>query len=144
MSRVDFYILQENNNRDRFACSVASKAWQNGNNVYIHTRSREAAVMLDDLLWTYQDISFIPHAISEQNETSDAPVIIGWQNKAPENFNVLINLTTDIPEIAAGFARIVEIVAGSEDERAEARNRYRNYRDSGHEIHNHEIKGDYD
>jgi len=144
MSRVDFYILPENSGRDRFACSIANKAWQSGNNVYIHTNSKQTAISLDDLLWTFQDISFIPHALADQSETPDTPVIIGWQAQAPDNFNVMINLTADIPAIAGRFARIVEIVAGSEEERAVARNRYRNYRDSGHEIHNHDIKGDYE
>lgn len=144
MSRVDFYILPENSGRDRFACSIANKAWQGGNNVYIHTRSRETAIMLDDLLWMFQDISFIPHALADQPEPPDTPVIIGWQNRVPENFNVLINLTENIPAIAERFARIVEIVAGDESERAAARNRYRSYRDSGHELHNHDIKGDYE
>ena len=144
MSRVDFYILPENSGRDRFACSIANKAWQSGNNVYIHTHSKQTAISLDDLLWTFQDISFIPHALADQSETPDTPVIIGWQAQAPDNFNVMINLTADIPAIAGRFARIVEIVAGSEEERAVARNRYRGYRDSGHEIHNHDIKGDYE
>lgn len=144
MSRVDFYILPENSGRDRFACSIANKAWQSGNNVYIHTKSRETAIMLDDLLWMFHDISFIPHALADQSEPPDTPVIIGWQNKVPENFNVMINLTGNIPAIAERFARIVEIVAGDESERAAARNRYRSYRDSGHELHNHDIKGDYE
>jgi DNA polymerase-3 subunit chi len=144
MSRVDFYILPENSSRDRFACSIASKAWQSGNSVYIHTSSRENAIMLDDLLWVYQDISFVPHTLADPFAPPDAPVIIGWQEPAPANCDVLINLTANIPAIAAGFARIVEIVAGSEEERAVARNRYRGYRDSGHELHNHDIKGDYD
>ena len=144
MSRVDFYILPENSGRDRFACSIANKAWQSGNNVYIHTNSRETAISMDDLLWTYHDISFIPHTLAGPSEPSDTPVIIGWQDQVPENFNVLINLTADIPAIAGRFARIVEIVAGSEEERAVARNRYRDYRDGGHELHDHTVKGDYD
>lgn len=144
MSRVDFYILPENSGRERFACSIANKAWQSGNNVYIHTASRETAISLDDLLWTYHDISFIPHTLSGQSDPIDTPVVIGWQDQAPDNCNVMINLTADIPTSAGRFARIVEIVAGSEAEREMARNHYRVYRNGGHEMHNHTVKGDYD
>jgi DNA polymerase-3 subunit chi len=144
VSRVDFYILPENSGRDRFACSVANKAWQSGHNVYIHTNSREMAIKLDDLLWTYHDISFVPHALTSQSNPSDAPIIIGWQATVPDYCTVMINLTADFPTSAERFARIVEIVAGNEDERDVARNHYRAYRDDGHEMHSHTVKGDYD
>lgn len=143
MSRVDFYILPENSGRDRFVCSVANKAWQQGHNVYIHTASRETAIKLDDLLWTYQDISFIPHTLLGQSDPIDAPVVIGWQDQVPDNCTVIINLTEDIPTSTERFARIVEIVAGSDAERGMARNHYRTYRDGGHEMHSHTVKGDH-
>jgi len=144
VSRVDFYILPENSGRDRFACSIANKAWRRGHNVYIHTTSRETAIKLDDLLWTYHDISFIPHSLTGQSGPIDTPVIIGWQEPVPDNCNVMINLNVDIPTSAERFARIVEIVAGSEAERGMARNHYRAYRDGGHEMHSHTVKVDYD
>ena len=144
MSRVDFYILPENSNRDRFACSVANKAWQSGHNVYIHTSSRETAINLDDLLWTYHDISFVPHSLTGQSGPIDAPVLIGWQATRHDDCTVMINLSVDIPTFAERFARIVEIVAGKEDERGMARNHYRAYRDDGHEMHSHTVKGEYD
>jgi DNA polymerase-3 subunit chi len=144
VSRVDFYILPENSGRDRFACSIANKAWRRGHNVYIHTTSRETAIKLDDLLWTYHDISFIPHSLTGQSGPIDTTVIIGWQEPVPDNCNVMINLNVNIPTSAERFARIVEIVAGSEAERGMARNHYRAYRDGGHEMHSHTVKVDYD
>ena len=144
MSRVDFYILPEKSSRERFACTITTKALQSGNNIYIHTASREAACSLDDLLWTFHDISFVPHTLSDQSGSTGAPVVIGWQDQVPDNCNVMINLTADIPTTAERFARIVEIVAGSEAEREVARNHYRAYRDGGHEMHDHAVKGEYD
>ena len=142
MSRVDFYILQGTKTQDRFACDIAGKAWQNGNNVYIHTASRDAAMTLDDLLWTFNDISFIPHAVIEAGSQPDVPVMIGWNGDPPGNSTVMINLTGDIPAFAGKFAIIVEVVAGSDEEKDLARQRYRGYRDGGHEMYNHTIEND--
>ena len=144
MGRVDFYILPDSSNHFRFVCSLTGKAWQNGNRVFIHTMNREDAVMLDDMLWTFKDISFIPHAIMEKNSSENAPVLIGWNHDEPVTSEVLINLCDTIPDYAANFERIVEIVAGSPQQKQLARNRYRDYRERGYELHDHKIEGDYD
>lgn len=144
MSRVDFYILPEGSNPNRFACSITSKALQNGNQVYIHTRDREDAVLLDNLLWTFNDISFIPHHLAGQPQQYEAPVYIGWNGNLMDNCQVLINLSDTIPEFAGKFERIIEIVAGNDQQRSLARGRYRDYRDRNYELHDHKIEGDYE
>lgn len=144
MPRVDFYVLPENSPQERFACFMTHKAWQQGNTIYIHTVSRELAETLDDLLWTFKDISFIPHEIMGKKPVCNEPVIIGWQDKPPEQYQVMINLTQDVPTCAEMFARIIEIVAGNNTDRQQARNRYRDYRDRGYELHNHTMNSDYD
>ena len=80
MSRVDFYLLSSESGIDKFACIMASKAWTAGNNVYIHTDSEDTTKKLDDMLWTFRDISFIPHEIYNGNENIESPVTIGFGN----------------------------------------------------------------
>ena len=144
MPRVDFYVLPENSSAERCACTIANKAWQQGHSVYIHTSSREAAATMDDLLWTFNDISFLPHVVTESDDTPAERVVIGWQHQAPGNYEVLVNLTTEIPSSAERFARIMEIVAGDNRQRDHARNRYRGYRERGFDLHNHTLASDHD
>lgn len=145
MNRVDFYILPENSIRDRFACTMASKAWKNGNIVYIHTTNKEAAVLLDDLLWTYNDISFLPHALYDEHNHENIPILIGWNEQSPDdNCQIMINLTEEIPATADKFPRIIEIVAGNKLDRQYARKRYRDYRASGFELHDHMLEDNHD
>lgn len=144
MNRVDFYILPENSNQNRFACNLINKVWQNGNHIYIHTINMEDAVMLDNLLWTFKDISFIPHSLVEKTNGEEMPVLIGWTTELPDDCQVLVNLSENIPDFAKKFERIVEIVAGSEEQRKKARGRYRDYRDQGYELYDHKIEGDYE
>lgn len=144
MPRVDFYVLPENSSAERFACTIANKAWQQGHTVYIQTASREVAGTMDDLLWTFNDISFLPHAVIESGKTPMERVVIGWQDQPPGNYEVLINLTAEIPSATERFARIVEIVAGDSRQKDQARKRYKGYREQGCELHNHTLESDHD
>ena len=143
MTRVDFYILSDNTlTRDKFACMLAGKALTQGLNIHIHTDSRESAEIMDDLLWTFRDISFIPHCLVDEDPQNKVPVNIGWNGALPGKDDALINLGTGIPEFAGSFARVMEIVVADKDSRELSRTRYRGYRDLGCELHTHEIESD--
>jgi len=139
MSRVDFYVLPENTNTDRFACIMIGKAWSKGNQIYVHTTSMAEAAQIDDLLWIFRDISFIPHAVMEEDGQVESPIVIGCQDTSPEGKQVMVNLTSAVPSFAMAFTRIIEFVAGDQARRQQARMRYRHYRDLGCDIHNHSI-----
>jgi len=136
MARADFYILNGNTAAARFSCSIANKAFARGKSVYIIAADQEQAAKLDDLLWTYQDTSFLPHA---RLHAGNAPVLIGWPGVAPPEADVLINLTNQLPEDMTCFDRIIEIVADTPPEREQGRARYKQYRDLGVELFMHEI-----
>ncbi len=84
MPRIDFYVLPENANTERFACAMIGKAWSKGNQVYVHSASRTDAIRFDDLLWIFNDISFLPHALLEEDGQDEAPIVIGWQHRLRE------------------------------------------------------------
>ena len=140
MTRVDFYILHNQNPPENFACALSNKIIRQGLNIHIHTESRESAVSLDDYLWTFNDISFLPHQLADSTDGIESPIIIGWNGIEPSGSNVLINLNTTIPDFAGSFNRIIEIVAANEPQREQARERYREYRQRGYELHNHDME----
>lgn len=140
MPRADFYVLPEQADAARFSCSLASKAWREGHRPHILAASRDAALGLDELLWTFQDISFVPHGLMDDDDRDQVPVTIGWPELPLPGGDLLINLSNRPPEHAAGFQRVAEIVAGDPEQRQLARDRYREYRDRGFELHSHEIK----
>ena len=139
MSRVDFYILSDNTNIDRFACNIAAKAWSQGNKVYIHTQSQQSSDTIDSLLWTFRDISFIPHEHYLGDSTEESSVLIGHDSDFPDSYDVIINLNTEIPYFADQFSRIVEIVGGDESTKSMARQRYKQYKSGEYEMHDHKI-----
>ena len=139
MPRVDFYLLSNESGMYKFACIMASKAWSAGNHVYMYTETEDTAKKLDDLLWTFRDISFVPHEIYNETENNEVPIAIGFGNHFPKHSQVMINLDYKIPEFAEKFSRIIEIVENNEKNKKVARQRYRQYKENDYEIHDHKI-----
>ena len=140
MTRADFYIVSEQATPHRFVCQLVEKARREGYDIYIHAASRDEAATLDDLLWTFRDISFLPHAaVNAAEAVEDCPVIIGWEGATPPARRVLINLSGTVPANAHGYERIVEVVPSDPDARRQARVRYKDYRQRGVEMHTHNV-----
>ena len=140
MARVDFYVLGEAGEpaRQLFACRLAEKAWRMDNTVHIETANRADAERIDELLWTFRDGSFVPHHILGDGG-KNSPVTIGCRSEAVDAKDLLINLGTEIPGIAASFPRIAELVAADEESRQSSRRRFASYRDEGHTIETHKL-----
>lgn len=141
MTRVDFYILSGSSpqNRQRFACRLASKAYNLGHPIYIHTGSTQETVLLDDLLWTFSDISFVPHSIYQPGATADVPVLIGHTLDPDICDALLVNLSATVPPHLNRFDRLAEVI-GPELPNIEAgRERFRFYREQGYAIETHDI-----
>ncbi len=141
MSRADFYIVDNPAVPYRFVCQLADKVRNEGYDIYIHAASREEAATLDDLLWTFRDVSFLPHAVIDSAEpVEDCPVVIGWEGETPLARRVLINLSGDAPGNPDAYERIIEVVPSEPEGRRQARLRYRDYRARGLEMHSHNIE----
>ena len=141
MTRVDFYILRgtEADARALFTCRLSEKAVQHGHQVYINAASDMQLLQLDDLLWTFRAGSFLPHAIDNGEEQGALPVLLAHGREPRDSHDVLVNLANDVPTFFGRFNRVAELVGAEAAQRAEARNRYRFYKDRGYILHTHDI-----
>jgi DNA polymerase-3 subunit chi len=139
--KVDFYILETSSRQAawHFACSLIEKAYADQQHVYVHTPSKEEAERMDALLWTYKDDSFLPHLMTHQVENNPPPILIGYDNAPTMNKQLLVNLTQDIPPFYSEFSHLIEIVFSDPIVQQLARNRFRQYRESGCELNTHKI-----
>lgn len=137
MTRVDFYILSEAHSRLGFAARLSERIYRLGKKLHIHTADPAMSAQIDTLLWSYRDISFIPHE-QYQGNAPDSPVTISHALEPPEH-DVLLNLATDVPEFFSRFERVVEIIDTDDSQRQQGRLRYRFYNDRGYELASHTI-----
>jgi DNA polymerase-3 subunit chi len=142
MSRIDFYVLPGDDPHDRrlLACRLTEKADRLGLKVYIHTASEEEDGIMDDLLWTFRQGSFIPHALTApQDQRQDIAVVIGHTAPPEDIRDLLINLGREIPAFFGRFERVAELVDQDATLRREGRRRYRAYKDQGHILDTHHL-----
>jgi DNA polymerase-3 subunit chi len=140
VTRVDFYVLPDSNSPDKFICALSNKIRKQGLPIYIHTDDRSKASQIDDLLWTFKDISFLPHAMADEPLDESTPITIGWDGTSPNSKEVMINLSDKIPDNATSFSRVIEIVVADEGSRGRSRENFKQYRDLGFDIHSHNLE----
>ena len=141
MTRIDFYITPGDEiARQRLACRIVEKAHTMGHKIYIHTHDAATAKQFDQTLWTFHDLSFIPHTLVSDTTTGEetTTVHIGFGAEPNQHDEVLINLTTEVPPFFSRFQRVAEMIGGDDEQKKAGRERYRFYRDRGYplEVHN--------
>jgi len=141
MTRVDFYILKDTGETARplFVCRLTERAFQQGHRVYINTESATQLLQLDDLLWSFRAGGFLPHAVYNGEDRGEQPILLGHNSEPQDSHDVLINLSSEVPPFFSRFNRVAELVGGNDTQRAEARARYRFYKDRGYPLNTHEI-----
>lgn len=148
MKKAAFYLLAAPlaKMRDLYVCRLVEKAYQNELKVYVYANSLVETQTIDTQLWTFRDISFVPHKIYTANDSSSSlplhlpSTLIGCIDP-PSGYNeVLINLTSTVPTFFADFSHIIEVVPNDENLRQIAREHREQYKESGYETVIHEIQ----
>lgn len=140
--RVDFYLLpsEQPHHRWLFACRLIEKAYKKNHKIYIHCANQQDAELLDELLWTFKEDSFIPHNLQGEGPEPPPPVQIGFE-KEPRGFNdLLINLASDVPSYYFKFKRVIELVSNDMNEKEQSRSHYKFYRSQQCELYTHPIE----
>lgn len=135
--KASFYILtNQKTTRDQtvYACRVIEKAFNSQHRVYVYLSDLETAKSFDDQLWTFRDISFVPHQIYELNIDKKMPVLIGYTTPPSEMNEVLVNLTVNLVPAYNQFQHLIEIVLDLEDLKKLARQRFQHYKKAGYRI----------
>lgn len=140
MTRISFYVGQTSNLQARLllACKLLEKAQAQDLRTYIHTDGYATTARLDELIWTYNDLSFIPHILAPNNDET-VKVKLGHDFEPMEDCDFLINLSNQIPDFFARFDRMAEILDQEAPILLAGRERYQFYRDRGYNLDYHQL-----
>ncbi|MGX2039914.1 DNA polymerase III subunit chi [Methylocaldum sp. MU1018] len=142
MTRIDFYVLPTGDAHSRrlMACRLTEKAVKQDLTVFLYAASEEEERVLDDLLWTFRQGSFVAHErLDASGVQAEAPVLVGHRAAPQPARGVLINLSTEIPPDLDRFERLIELVDQDEAVKQAGRRRYRAYTDQGRTIQTYRL-----
>jgi len=139
MTEVWFYISEDSrpDARARLLQRVIERALPAKRQLYLQASDHEQAGKIDDWLW--QAPGFTPHGLASEEHARLQPVVIGSGDSAGQHNDILVNLDQRIPPHIDQFQRVIELVAGPEDQRQSARDRWKSYRDRGYPVTKHEL-----
>jgi DNA polymerase-3 subunit chi len=141
--RVDFYVLKSAAAKQRwlFACRLTEKAYLRDLRIVIVNATLAEAKELDELLWTFNERSFIPHQICLDGQPLDqsTPVHLTLESTAIPAADLLVNLAPGLPAQFPQYPRIAEIIDADEERRRLGRERFKAYRDLKFTLQTHQI-----
>ena len=133
-SPVAFYIVKTGLDPNLLACRLCRRVGIVAKTpLFVRFSDLAAMQAFNDLLWTFEVSSFVPHEIDDPT----APVCLGLQ--VPDQFaGCCLNLADDAAD-PARFERILEIIGDSDEARVQGRQRFRWYRQQGIEPQTFEV-----
>lgn len=140
--RVDFYVLKSASARQRwaFACRLTEKAYLKDLKIVIVSDTLADAQALDELLWTFNERSFIPHKVCLDEQSVDPATAVHLTVQTPIcSADLLVNLAHGLPAQLQRYARIAEVIDADEERRRLGRERFKAYRDLKLPLETHQI-----
>lgn len=127
--------------RQGYTCRLLRKAYLKGSKVVVLTRAGERGA-LDQALWTFAQLEFVPHvSIDAPSKLRDrSPVLLTDDaTSLGSGGEVLVNLSGELPRDYERFDRVIEVVTTEPADRQHARERWKRYREAGHEPQQHDV-----
>ena len=117
MTRVDFYHLQ-NQNLESILPKLLEKAYETGKKIKVKVGVDKEVENINTFLWTYSDVSFLPHGTAKDGSSSMQPIFLSTEDDNPNGAEFLFlveGADIDISTIS-GFERVFNIFDGNQNE----------------------------
>lgn len=123
MSEALFYHLERRRLEDVLP-GLLEKTVERGWRALVRVDTAERASAIDALLWTYNDESFLPHAISGDGEARRQPILITVEPDSQSGANILFIVggarMPDWEEARRTFTRVVVLFDGRDPDAVSA------------------------
>ncbi len=125
-----------------FACKLAKKAYDSGKRLIVFAPDEATANEFDRQLWTFSQLSFVPHVRADHALAATTPVVIANATSTLPHHDALLNLADAPPPYFTRFEFLREVVSMNEHDRNSARERLKFYKSRGFEIQNLDMATD--
>ena len=88
----------------------------------------------DRLLWTFSQLSFVPHVKAGHPLAAETPIVIANDDSGLTHHDSLLNIGDDPPPFFSRFDALREVVSCDENDVMRARERFRFYKSRGFDV----------
>lgn len=132
MTEIKFFFNVDN--KLQFACKLAKRACDEGRKMIVYAPSPKLADEFDRLLWTFSQLSFVPHVKAGHAFAAETPIVIASDDTGLTHHQALLNIGDDPPPFFSRFDALREVVSSDGDDRASARERMKFYKSRGFDV----------
>lgn len=134
MTDVFFYHLQARP-LEAALPQLLEKCLARGWRCVVQAASPERVEALDQVLWTYDEASFLPHGTNRQPDPDRQPILLTTEETNPNGSAVRFLVEgASIPDLS-GYERVIHLFDGNDSEEIDrARHAWRQARSAGHEV----------
>jgi len=122
------------------ACALIAGAWAKRKPILVYAPDRAVADGVDRLLWTRDQLSFVPHCRADSPLAAETPILIADRLDGIAQDERLMNLSNEVPRAYERLQSLIEVVGQEESERLAARERVRYYKEQGCEVSYFDLK----
>jgi len=134
LTDIGFYHLQRTP-LGRALPKLLEKALERGMRVLVVAGSEERVAQLNDLLWTFDPASFLPHGTAGEDAPEHQPVWLSEHEANANGANLLVLLDSADSERIDTYERVIDMFDGYDDTAvAAARERWKARKDAGHTL----------
>ncbi|MBL0125070.1 MAG: DNA polymerase III subunit chi [Betaproteobacteria bacterium] len=123
-----------------FACKLAKRAYDDGRKLVVYAPTPALADEFDRALWTFSQLSFVPHVKASHALAAETPIVIALDDASLPHHEALLNLGNEPPAFFSRFEALRELVLAGDEDRALARERARFYKSRGFDVTHTDIK----
>lgn len=132
MTEIKFFFNVDN--KLQFACKIAKRAHDDGRKLIVYAPSTKLTDEFDRMLWTFSQLSFVPHVKAGHPLAAETPIVIVNDDVGLTHHEALLNLGDDPPAFFSRFDALREVVSTDTDDRAAARERMKFYKSRGFDV----------
>lgn len=137
MTEIKFFFNVDD--KILFACKLAKKACDSGRKLIVYAPTVELADRFDRALWTFSQLSFVPHVKSGHALAADTPIVIAVDDAGLTHHEALLNLGDEAPPFFSRFEQLREVVSTDPDDRGYARERLKYYKSRGFDVQHEDM-----
>jgi len=134
VSEIGFYHLKTTP-LERALPRLLERALKDGYRVLVMAGSNERVEYLNQLLWTYDEASFLPHGSARDGNAERQPIFLTAGEGNPNRATMLVLVDGVQGAALESFTRICDMFDGNDETAvAEARQRWREAKAAGHTL----------